>query len=464
MWLWIAVVLAVKLALLLWMGPLQPPDTSGYLAFSQTILAGQTAQVDLSAAIPNTLFRVAGYPAILALTQWIAGGRWNWLIIALQITLSLTAAAAVYKLGLRCRLSSWLAAAASMVPALSLSLQLDQAVLTDSLYSSLMLLAICGLVDSAMGFHALKPTRALLCGCLIAASFLLREATTFLCLALLPLIGFAAWKQSGWIARLTMAFLVLLPLALTQQAYKEWNRQRTGIAIVTTGAQTTMFQALFEVAAKDPSVLEGDDPVMEQARKVFRKGSFDEVLALNAALNQQLGMDGIAIAASGYAHYFSAWRHHPLSMLHLPANNLRIRYAKLWLQPVESLHDMLVWQKSDTRLPTWKTWRHYASPPAALGLLIIDGLCNTASIVVFAGFLLVTPYRVWCERRTGGPSGAALGILFLFAGFVGIYGIVHIESRYLAPLVSISSLIGIINLEWLHAWLLPKRNSHKLRS
>ena len=69
-------------------------------------------------------------------------------------------------------------------------------------------------------------------------------------------------------------------------------------------------------------------------------------------------------------------------------------------------------------------------------------------MAVFAAFVLVTPLRLWREGLSAETS-AAIGLWFAYLWVAWVYAAVHLEPRYLAPVVAGSILVGTANLVWL---------------
>jgi hypothetical protein len=80
---------------------------------------------------------------------------------------------------------------------------------------------------------------------------------------------------------------------------------------------------------------------------------------------------------------------------------------------------------------------------------------QTISIVVFAAFLLGTPWRAFCGRLNAPDVLASSGLWALYLAFLAAYVAVVIEPRYLAPVVAWSTLVGAANLTWLLTKGLP---------
>lgn len=445
---------ATKLLLLLWLGPVALEDTGGYVAFADAILGDRRWLSDAGlhdAAMPLTAFRVIGFPAIIAGVKLLAGSAWAEAIVIAQILLSLLATAAVFCLARAFGLTIVPAALATLAGASSVQLVLDQCLLTDSLYGSLMILALAPLSRGALESRLLAPRHALVSGLLIACGFLLREATSFLVVSLLPL---AAWcvSQSPGSKRAAgfAAVMLFLPLLATNLAYQLWNAQRSGEHFVTTSAQTAVLQLLMVAAANDPAVFAGDSPIDRAAREVVRRHDFAEVRDLNEVLFARYHMTGPAIAGAAYRKYFEAWLRQPLAVAAAVVSGLGAQELHLAFRPLTSLeelyrwrHDRLLWDKRDWRKLT-------AVRTSQLPILLVDGLQKALASVLFACFLIGVPWQaVRAFRREATlpwREGTALALWLLYLGFFGTYALVHIEPRYMTPVVPFLALLGTLVL------------------
>lgn len=454
-----AALAAIKIGFLIAFGPIVMPDTEGYTGFADAIVAGRLSGPGLTEGdFPVTLFRIAGYPLVIAAAKTIAGGNALWLVAIFQSAVSLVATGAVYRLARVFGLGTGLALAVAMAQATSLPLALDQVIITDSLHASMITLAICALAGAILHGH-LGIVAAAGVGAAIATAFLLREAMMFLVAAFIPLAAAAAFsgcsvhagvtmqRKRLWRGAIGLAFIIL-PLFTVQQAYKEWNRSRAGAAVVTTGAQTAILQTLVEVARDEPGIFSGDMLLDHVARATLRNYDFVEVRGISTRLADEHNRSAAQIAADAYAAYFRAWREHPAAMLRIPLPYLREWQARLTVRPLASVRELILWSSGDDfGFASWRGVREgrwWMAPPIALRFL-----SEAAAIVVFAGFLLLTPWRTARERPWPPPVVASMAIWMLYLGFFAIYAVVHIEPRYLAPIVPGSLVVGVVNLQWL---------------
>jgi hypothetical protein len=168
--------IALKAGALLAFGPTMTPDGRGYALYADAIVAGTFTQVDLEGdAIPVVLTRPIGYPALIAGAKAVAGGAWPWAIVLIQCAASLLATAAVYRLARSFRLGLWPSLAVAAAQASAIQFAMDQAIATDSSYSTMLTIAACLLAGVVLRHRLPHLPTFLAAGALIAGSFLLRD-------------------------------------------------------------------------------------------------------------------------------------------------------------------------------------------------------------------------------------------------------------------------------------------------
>jgi hypothetical protein len=114
------------------------------------------------------------------------------------------------------------------------------------------------------------------------------------------------------------------------------------------------------------------------------------------------------------------------------------------VRPIETLRDVLLWNTGSmhdfageraVRAGNW--WMI----PAVLA----NWLSMTASVLIFLAFLIVTPIRLvregWCAE-----TGVSIGFWCFYFTVGGLYATVHLEPRYLTPVVAGSIVIGVVNI------------------
>lgn len=458
-------ILCVKLPLLAIYGPVQAPDSSGYIQYAQFLLSDGKASLAISGNAHQSVFRIIGYPALIAGAMLAAGDFWPWPVVALQIGLTLAVTLLLVRLLRRLTGRLRWGLAGGLAYALSLPLVLDQMILTDSIAGSLLALAAGLLALRIAAGRRLTAPAALGIGLLLLLAFLVREATLILAgvgilpLALLaavadrlPLRAGALLRRPPWRAGL-VALLVVLPLLAGAQGYRQWNQSRFGVAFITTAAQTTIPQAMAIVAQRHPAIFDRSQLFDRVAADSFVTYDFSEIWTISQRLHAEYGLTADRIAAAAYDSYFRAWRRAPLQMLRIPLHHLRPGSMRAWLQPVPAVLLLDLWAtgqgaslRRDILAGRWSLAPVY----------LLDLLCVVVAMPVFAAFLLGTPWRLWRQGLT--PAAAAcFGLWALFLALYAGYALVHLEPRYLVGVMPALTAVGMCNMIDLWRWHAARR-------
>ena len=117
------------------------------------------------------------------------------------------------------------------------------------------------------------------------------------------------------------------------------------------------------------------------------------------------------------------------------------------VRPIETIRDVLLWNTgSDRDFARDRAVRrgNWWMIPA----VDVHRLAETASIAIFAAFVIITPLRLVRDGWTPGAI-ASLGLWSAYLTFFAAYAAVHLEPRYLAPVVPGSIVAGAANIAWL---------------
>ena len=443
-----AVLVAVKLSVLVILGPALQNDSFGYDRYADAIVSGEFRHVDLANdPMPVTLTRMIGYPAVIAVAKILAGHHWTWAVVFFQFAVSLWATAMVYRLARAFQLGVWVSLGVVAAQATSMQFMVDQAVLTDSLTGSTTTIAICVLGLIALRRAAAPLLAYLGVGALIAVAFLMRDVMAFLAIGLVPLAVAAALVQRSRLRQLTACALVFLPLIATHITYTEWNRARVGAAVATSISGAALFGALIEAAHYDHSIFSGSTPIDNVGRTQLNVMEADQhgyEADANAALHRDYGWDAVRINHEVTLAYLRAWRDHPRAMIFHVFHHISETQLHQAVRPIETVRDVLLWNTGSShdfgaeravRNGNW--WM--------IPAVIANWLCMTASVFVFCAFLVVTPIRLVREGWTAETSVSA-GIWCFYLVVGGLYAAVHLEPRYLTPVVAGSIVIGVVNI------------------
>jgi hypothetical protein len=438
----------LKLGVLFILAPAFQFDSFGYEKYADAILSGAFRHVDLATdPMPVTLTRMIGYPAVIAATKILAGRDWTWAVVLFQFAVSLCATTMVYRLARAFRLGVWLSLGVVAAQATAMQFVVDQAVLTDSLTGSTTTIATC-----ILGLIGLRRTATPLpvylgAGALIAVAFLIRDVIAFFAIGLVPLAAAAALVEHSRARQLSACALVFLPLIATHFAYTEWNRVRIGAAVATSISQTALFGALVEATRYDDTIFSGSTPIDEVGRsvqKIMDAGQAGYEAQSSILLHRDYGWDAVRINHEVTLAYLRAWRDHPRAMIFHIFHHISETELHQAVRPVETVRDVLLW--------TTGSIHDFASERVVrdgnwwmILPVIANWLSMTASVVVFLAFLVVTPIRL-AREGWNAETSVSVGIWCFYLAVGGLYATVHLEPRYLTPVVAGSIVVGVVNI------------------
>ena len=126
-------------------GVFETPDSGVYLTFAQMLVSGPLPRGEAllgSSYSPIPLFRTPGYPAVIALLQFLTPTNWLFLLLGLQILGQAVLAAYAHQVGLALGLKPPLAFLTALMPAVGSVAVFQSAVMSDALFSAAMLLLL----------------------------------------------------------------------------------------------------------------------------------------------------------------------------------------------------------------------------------------------------------------------------------------------------------------------------------
>ncbi len=433
----LASVLAVLPPLVAWMayGMLILTDSHGYMDYAAALRAGTVATGPAllrQAAVPVTLFRMTGYPAILAGLQAAFAQGWPTALVMLQIGANAMVAATAYRACLALRFGPCRAMVAAVLPACGFALVLQICVLTDALYAALL--------GGAALLLVARPT----VGCVavaavaLAAATAIREATVFLAIGYIPLAVLAAGP--AWRRRLAAAALVVALSWGVAAAQIGWNISRGVGSVLTTSPQTVLVQAVLPLVQAGYPVFDGDDMFDATARSSLAAGDYAGIDTLHQRLFAQ-GMASVDMAKAASRAYWRTWRRFPTAMAAAALANLRPRYLAMPFQPLETLADLAVYA-GDSR-PVFgrfnEEWRMLRHGQVAAGLWVAVDLVTRMAGIAISLAAMAQPWRRGADPRLR-------GLWCVCATLIAVYTPVHVEPRYLAPLTPLVWVLGMAAL------------------
>jgi hypothetical protein len=196
-------------------------------------------------------------------------------------------------------------------------------------------------------------------------------------------------------------------------------------------------------------------------RRVFTsfgvQAELDEANEANAILHRDYGWSAVRIAHEASAAYLAAWIHHPAALVRHALSHLTETQLHQTVRPIETLRDVLLWNTGSDR--------DFARDRAVRGgnwrmipAVVVHRLAEAISIAIFVAFIVVTPLRLVRDGWTAGAI-ASLGLWSAYLSFFAAYAAVHLEPRYLAPVVPGSIVAGAANIAWLVTAILGRSSA-----
>ncbi|MBT3788651.1 MAG: hypothetical protein HN725_05430 [Alphaproteobacteria bacterium] len=460
-----------KVSGLMFFGPLQQPDSIAYLSYAHTILTdtgwlSDGAMNDF--AVPQTVFRTFGYPALIAAAGFITGksGVALYVVVAIQLVVSLFATVMVYRLGLVLLRNMNLALLAAAAHALSVTITYDQHILTDSLFNAL---CVIGFTTPIIGFLQKRPPGPWL---LLGLGIMLGYACLVRGIGLYVLVFFApayiAWfvvahEQTAKTMRGVL--LLVLPLAIVIGGVMSWNTWRTGYTFFTTGAQYVLIQPLVKIEGRGTKVFDGDTPLDKLAQKYLKTYEYKEAVQITEALFTEYGINAYDSAKMHSQKYFSTLASQPGAVLYHGVRNYE---EGLVHQFFNVLDNAKIYFKFATGVKPWpgtkELWQRARDERNPLDIVLILGLA-ILRLVAWSSFLVLligVPVVVIRALRNGISLPADVLAIFYCWGLYFAYSfglsMIHMVDRFL-PAVLAAGLVGSLFV-WQQIWRIFRKNSH----
>jgi hypothetical protein len=208
-----------------------------------------------------------------------------------------------------------------------------------------------------------------------------------------------------------------------------------------------LFGALIEAAHFDHSIFSGSTAVDEVGRvllKDMEAGGHGYEVDATVDLHRDYGWDAIRMSHEVTQAYLRAWRNHPLAMIFHIFHHISETQLHQAVRPIETARDVLLWNTGSSHdfgaeraVKNGNWWM--------IPAVVANWLVMTASVFIFCAFLVVTPIRLFREGWTA--ETAVSGGFWCFYLAVGLlYAAVHLEPRYLTPVVPGSIVVGVVNI------------------
>jgi hypothetical protein len=455
----VAIAIAMRVAAFLYFGPVYQPDSSDFTRLATAMLKSSEwlsfADIEHLAGYNKTL-RMLGYPWLIAGLQFLFGGAADHVAVLLQALCSIVATGLVFRVGRAIGLGVAASCFVALAHTSSIAFLFDFNILVDSFYANGLLIAACLLTLGIYGGSAPKAARILAISLLLVGSFLVRETTMFF----VPIwaIGVVIWARrtsASWMRSLLYAVLFVLPVLLAGTAYREWNRYRTGVPFLTTGAQLSMWFGPVEVARKQGVALYADDPRIVEAMNLALQADPDFPMTGASAINEYLfaqGFKATDVAALGFKAFGMALKGAPMTLITDRLTRYRPRAVLLLVNasmPLESLNDFS--QRRDNTAFFARGRAAMAAGGIAGAITLTSMALEVAQIAVsavlllafVAGIPLLVIYALLHARRLD-VTLLVLGWFWcMYWGVNGAYILASFEARYALPTLPLACLGGV---------------------
>ena len=409
-------------------GPLIVEDSHGYLDYAHALRDGVIpagAALLGQAPVPPTLFRIGGYPAVLALLQEMIPGHWLSGLLLLQVMAQTVVAAGCYVTARALGIGQRLAMLSSLLPSTGFVVVAEISVLSDALSSAL--------ITGAALILLMRPRFSAIAAAALCLAFAttMREATVFVAVAFVPL----AYCLPGSVRRRSAAacILVLLPgsVFLGQMG---WNVARGVGPVVTTSRQTVMIQAVLPLLREGYPVYGGDNVFDATARATVVVGGYPAIDDMHRRLFEK-GFTAPDIASVASQRYLMAWIRFPVAMTRATAGNLRASYLSMPFQPFSTSRDLFRFAGHGWPGILGDSHRSVAPTDHVPAFWVLaDRLTRSIGIAI----ALLGGIGPWLLR--GARQLRALWCAC--AGLIAVYLPVHIEPRYIIPVIPLVSLMA----------------------
>jgi hypothetical protein len=268
---------------------------------------------------------------------------------------------------------------------------------------------------------------------------LLREATMFIAGGFAP----GVWIASRPGNRLHWFCSVFLPIIVVTALMVGTNYVRIGYPIITTSPQLVMVQAVLPLVKQQLPIFDGEDLYDRTARDTLRGGAY----AMIEELNRKLFLAGLTapeMAETATRRYFRAWWRFPRAMFIATVSRYRDHFLALAFYPTVTLRYLVVY----TGLPRpeftdparlWKKLLKGNLSAAATAWLLIDTVMRVIGTTmglaaIAAPFLLI--------NRNDDRGRVLLGTWLVGASCLAVYLPVHLDIRYLVPMIALQCVLA----------------------
>jgi hypothetical protein len=444
-----------KAGLLAFIGPSPWPDTGLYVEFADAILDHGRAFAPIAwgvEAVPPFIFRLAGYPLILAAAKLLTPGYWQFLVVAVQGALNGVVIWLFLKVSAQLLRSGGAALVAAILYTFSGSMLWDNSLLSDSIYASLFNIVVLTLLGQVIGSWRLSRFGVAGLAVLWGYSILTRDSGLYF--TFIPLILLLAGtisdkgrieRRSDQAAQQAIVFLVIVGGMVGGYVLLNWYR--TGEAFFGITGVENWLRPVFDMARYGyAQPFSGDDLVSQTVRETMTQYDLAAQKQFFDALHARCRCTPTQMQSLVFAKYLSAVWQHPIAYARVVVVNFNIPgLGSNLADPVATVNQFaqlgtplarrIVPGVSIRRLHDLT--QHFAV--ADLCLMILSAISTAISVALFALFMFGIPVlgiRAWRKQETMTLSLCVAGFFrFVFMSVSLAFSMVHFEARQALPVL-----------------------------
>jgi hypothetical protein len=453
-------VIAGKLTILFLVGPAIWPDTEAYVSFADAILAHGKAFQPVNwtggPAAPVFVFRLAGYPLVLAIGKLISSVHYALLTVFLQIFLNVLAVVLIAKVLERLSFTTTQMLLAIGFYVFSDSFLFDNSLLSDSIYSSLFNIVVFSLLGHLVGCWRLTPIGAAMLGLLWGFSTWTRDSGIFL--TFLPIILFIAIARvaaGNALYRHGYFFAFAIVVFGMTSAYAGLNKYRTGEFFFSITGVENWLRPVFGMAQyKYADPFDGSDLVSQTVRGGMPDYQYPAQRAFIERLHRRCECTPAQLQSLVFDKYLTEVLHHPVAYLRVIWRNFHyFGLVGLVADPIATVNQFFEFGTSV---------QHQVAPGLStrnlrelrqqfswvtLSLMLLNALSTATGTVLFSLF----PFGIPClgagtlARQEPIPRQLAIAgfLWFSFVSVSVVFSLVHYEARHALPILP-AGCIGIV--------------------
>jgi hypothetical protein len=445
--------LICKLAILAIYGPFSSGETGGYTRVAAAILSDPTFFSKVpdwsTSALPLFAFRPIGYPLVIALADSLAGSDSTYLVVTLQILLSVYIAGLLFDVTALLTQSARWAALATTLYFLSGTTLWDNDILCDSLYASLFNIVILHLVITFLHHKTRSTNHLLALGAVWSCSILVRDNGLYF--TIIPLLILLLRHRIAYrsLRKATMQCGVFaLPVLLVVGTCAGWNAYRTGYAFISLTGVANYLHPAFDIERfgyADP--FRGTTVLDRIVKSSMRHYDYAEQAGLMQNLHDTLGLTSpMQLQSIVLAKFISTIEDFPVAYTKYVTGNLNpIVMGDALFNPLFNYNQFFqLGAPPRQRIIPGLRWKEIRSLSATHGyasiaLAAAAAILSTAACIAWLLTLASVPIIVFNQHRRQQPLiqevVAAAILLATFVSVAGLYALVHLEARYLLVII-----------------------------